>query len=231
MSFYLALDLLIVAFPLALSFDRKVGYFRKWPYVGLAAVLVGAPFITWDSLMTISGAWSFSERYAGSLRIFSLPLGELGFFLAVPFSCLFIFEVVRAYSREHTLPGGRLAWAAAAAAIAAAAILLRSRLYSSTVLAATAVFLLLAVILTPSMLASRRFWLTIALAYVPFLIFNGLLTALPVVIYGEGAILGFRLGTIPVEDFLYSFSLLGLTILAYDLVRRRGATQSPALSR
>jgi lycopene cyclase domain-containing protein len=143
MSLYLALDLLIVAFPLALSFDRKVGYFRKWPHVGLASVFVGVPFIAWDSLMTMHGAWGFTESYAGSLRIFSLPLGELGFFLAVPFSCLFIYETVGAYFRERTLAGGRVPWLAASFFCAAAAILLRSRLYTATVLAVTSAFLLL----------------------------------------------------------------------------------------
>ena len=237
MNLYVAIDILILAFPLALSFDRRVRYFRSWPFVGLAAVLIGAPFEAWLSVMTVNGAWGFSPEYAGSLRILSLPLGELGFFLAVPFSCLFIYEVVAAYApdREHRGDGstrhrGVLPWAAAAVALAVAAFALRSRLYTSTVLAAAAVFLLLAVLLRPGLLASRRFWLTVALAYIPFLIFNGLLTALPVVTYGEKAILGPRLLTIPVEDFLYSFSLLGLTVLAYELVRGR-STRSYAPSR
>ncbi len=214
MNLYLALDILIAALPAALSFHGKVRYFRKWPAASLAAVLVGIPFVAWDAVMTRSGAWSFNAGYAGNLRILSLPLGELFFFLAVPFSCLFIYEAVGAYSREKTT-GGRFPWLAASAACAAGAVLLRGRLYTSTVLAATCAFLLLAAFLS-RLLSSRRFWLAIGLSYAPFLLFNGILTALPVVSYGKMAIIGVRVGSIPVEDFLYSFCLLGFTILAYS---------------
>jgi lycopene cyclase domain-containing protein len=221
MNLYIALDLLIAAFPVALSFDRKVGYFHRWPAALLAAALVAGPFVAWDAVMTMAGAWGFNARFAGTFRVLSLPLGELGFFLVVPFSCLFIHEAVGAYCREGTYAGGRLPWLAASAACAAAAILLRGRVYTSTVLAAAAVFLLLAALIAPGLLSNRRFWLTIGLSYVPFLIFNGILTALPVVTYGEKAIIGIRLGSIPAEDFLYSFSLLGFTILAYTRMPRR----------
>jgi lycopene cyclase domain-containing protein len=221
MNLYLALDLLIAAFPVALSFDRKVGYFHRWPAAILAAALVAVPFVAWDAVMTTAGAWGFNARFAGTFRVLSLPLGELGFFLAVPFSCLFIYEAVGAYSREDTRAGRRLPWLAAVAACAVAAVLLRGRLYTSTVLAATAAFLLLAALFAPGLLSSGRFWLAIGLSYLPFLIFNGILTAFPVVTYGEKAIVGIRLGSIPAEDFLYSFSLLGFTILAYTQMPRR----------
>jgi lycopene cyclase domain-containing protein len=223
MNLYLALDVLIAAFPIALSFHRKVRSFHEWRAAALAALLVGIPFIAWDAFMTLNGAWGFSEKYAGSLRILLLPPGELGFFLSVPFSCLFIYQAVGAYFKERTLAGGRLPWLAVSAACAAAAVLLRGRLYTSTVLSVTGAFLLVAVLLSPDLLSSRRFWLAIGLSYVPFLIFNGILTALPVVTYGEKAIIGIRVGSIPVEDFLYSFALVGFAILAFTRMPRRRA--------
>jgi hypothetical protein len=61
----------------------------------------------------------------------------------------------------------------------------------------------------------------LVITFVPFLLFNGLLTALPVVLYNPKEIWGVRAYTIPIEDFFYSFSLLGFNALVYRLVQRR----------
>ncbi|HET9916194.1 MAG TPA: lycopene cyclase domain-containing protein, partial [Candidatus Binatia bacterium] len=59
---------------------------------------------------------------------------------------------------------------------------------------------------------------------IPFAIVNTILTALPVVRYSSSAIWGVRLGTIPVEDFFYNYSLLSFYLLSYRLLGRRRAT-------
>ena len=68
---------------------------------------------------------------------------------------------------------------------------------------------------------SRQFWLAMLLTYVPFLIFNGLLTGIPIVVYNDAENWGIRVYTIPLEDFFYSLSLLGFNILVYLPLRRR----------
>lgn len=226
MGLYFWLDLIIIAFPVALSFDRKVGFVRRWPAALGAAGLVALPYLAWDSLMASQGAWGFSDRYAGTLRLFGLPPGEFAFFVAVPFACLFVYEVVRAYVPEKSIRTTRIPWIVLAVICGAAAFLARGRLYTSTVLAAVALFFAVAAAFAPGTLSRRGFWLSILLSYVPFLSANGLLTALPVVTYGKGQFLGFRVVTIPVEDFLYSFSLLGFNLLVYHRVGGSDASRS-----
>jgi len=219
-NLYLWIDLAILAAPLALSFDRKVHYVRRWPAVFAAALIMAAVYIPWDMLKTAHGVWGFSTRYAGSFRLLGLPLGEILFFLVVPFSCLFIYEVVRAYFREAQMRMPVWTWLAAAACCLAVALFFRGRTYTFTVMLSVAAFLLLAALLAPRLLGSRHFWLAMLLTYVPFLLFNGLLTALPVVTYNDAENWGFRVYTIPLEDFFYSFSMLGLTFLVYQPLRR-----------
>lgn len=214
------LDLAIVVGPLALSFDRKVRYVRHWPAAFLSSLIVGVPYAVWDSAMAAKGAWGFSERFAGAFRIFFLPPGELLFFIVVPFSCVFIYEVITAHVPERSSGPGRIPWISAAALLAVGAILLRARLYTSSVMLSAALFLLLALILSPNMLGSRVFWLAVAASYAPFLVANGALTSIPIVTYGEWAIVCPRIFSIPMEDFLYSFSLLGFTFLVYRSLRR-----------
>ncbi|MBN1834853.1 MAG: lycopene cyclase domain-containing protein [Spirochaetales bacterium] len=221
MNLYLWIDLAILAIPLALSFDGRVHYFRKWPAVLAATALVALVFIPWDVLKTSARVWGFNVRYVGELSFCGLPAGELLFFLVVPFSCIFIYEVVRAYFRERPVRVARWVWLAAAGALAALAIAFRDRVYTLTVLLAVAAVLALAALWQPDLLRSFHFWLAIALTYVPFLVFNGVLTAVPLVLYNDAEIWGIRVYTIPLEDFFYSFSLLGLAILLYQPLRRR----------
>jgi lycopene cyclase domain-containing protein len=221
MSSYLLIDLAIMGVPLALSFDRRVGYYRKWPAVLGAIFITAALYVPWDVLKTAAGVWGFDSRYAGSFRLLGLPPGELLFFAVVPFAGLFIYEVVRAYTREKTFALPRLLWLALAATLVLGALVFRRQLYTLTVLVAAGAFLLLAALLQPEVLGSRHFWLALLITYVPFLLFNGLLTALPVVVYDNTENWGLRVYTIPLEDFFYSFSLLGFNLLVYLPLRRR----------
>ena len=81
-------------------------------------------------------------------------------------------------------------------------------------------FLLAALLVDPALIASRHFWLYLAITYLPFMLANGILTALPVVIYNPRAIWGIRVTTIPLEDFFYSFSMLAFEALVYRAAQR-----------
>jgi lycopene cyclase domain-containing protein len=220
MNLYLWILVAIAAIPLALSFDKKVHYVSRWPAVFAAAGIVGVVYIGWDILKTVAGVWGFVERYSGSLKILGLPLPELLFFLVVPFSCLFIYEVVGAYFKERVVSIPSWIWYTAAAALLVLAVIFRSKVYTLTVLLSVALFFALTATFRPRLLGSRHFWLAMLLTYVPFLIFNGLLTAIPIVVYNDAENWGVRIYTIPLEDFFYSFSLLGFDFLLFRVLRR-----------
>ncbi len=69
----------------------------------------------------------------------------------------------------------------------------------------------------------RATWLALT-AFMAFtVVFDAVLTGLPIVTYGEPSITGIRLGTTPVEDYLYGAALCLTAIAAYDAARgRRG---------
>jgi lycopene cyclase domain-containing protein len=221
MNLYLWIDLAILAVPLALSFDRKVRYVSRWPAVLAAAGITAAVFIPWDILKTAAGVWGFTRRYVGDFTLYGLPAGEILFFFVVPFSCLFIYEVVRAYLHERPVRVPRWAWFVVAAGLVGLGLAYRGQAYTLTVLLSLAALLVLAALWQPDMLRSLHFWLAMGLTYIPFLVFDGILTAVPLVVYNDAEIWGARVYTIPVEDFLYSFSLLGLAILVYRPLARR----------
>lgn len=66
-----------------------------------------------------------------------------------------------------------------------------------------------------------RFYMAYLVHLIPFFIINGVLTSFPVVIYNNAENLSFRLGTIPVEDTIYSMLLLLMVISVYEFLENK----------
>ena len=91
-----------VLFPLAWSFERRVTYYKKWKYLFPSIFLTAFFFLVWDELFTRRDIWGFNDTYITGLKLGSLPLEEILFFVIIPFSCVFIYECV-----GYFLPGDR----------------------------------------------------------------------------------------------------------------------------
>ena len=87
------------------------------------------------------------------------------------------------------------------------------------------IFVLLAVlmdfILKTRLVLNKKFWIFWALMFILMFIVNGFLTWRPVVIYGEGFYLGIRLFTVPIEDFLFGFSLITSNIVLWEFYTQK----------
>ncbi|WP_319560942.1 lycopene cyclase domain-containing protein [Marispirochaeta sp.] len=99
--------------------------------------------------------------------------------------------------------------------------------YTQWVMLLTALAFLVLWLLQPLLLRSLHFWTAISISYLAFAIVNGILTAVPVVIYSQEANSGIRLGSIPLEDFFYSFALLSLNFSLFRLFLDGGARSFP----
>jgi lycopene cyclase domain-containing protein len=219
MDFYVLLNLIVVAFPLVLSFDRKVAFYRQWPAAFASIALVVLVFGVWDVWMTARGVWSFNPEYAGTLKILGLPPGEWLFFICVPYACIFILACVRGYIKDRTINFPRWGWLALAGIFVVAAMLFTGKTYTFTVFLSVAIALAGAAWLMPDTLTSRNFWLAMLITYLPFIVANGILTSWPVVLYDDVQNLGIRIGTIPLEDFFFSFSMLLLALVGFDYLQ------------
>lgn len=212
--------LLSLALPLALSFDRKVAFWRKWPQVFASIAVVLAIFGSWDVWMAAKDVWSFNPEHAGEWRFLHLPAGEWLFFVCVPYACLFILECVRAYFRDRAWETPRSIFFTAAALFIILGIVFHDLGYTGKVFLSVGLVLVAMELTVPQTLRSRSFWIAIALTYIPFLVVNGFLTGIPIVLYEDAENLAIRVGSIPLEDFFYSFSMLALATMTHDLVGR-----------
>ena len=218
---YLLINLAIISVPLWYTPDKRIGYYRRLPAVGFSILVVGSCYLIWDIFVTARGEWSFNSRYLTGIEILNLPLEEILFFITVPYSCLFIYEGFLYATKNRCFKIPNSVVIAVIVVLTAASIAFHRQGYTMKALASCAVFLAAALLFDRSLIRSKQYWLWIAVCYIPFMIFNSVLTALPVVEYHSAAIWGVRLGTIPLEDFFYNYSMLSFYLLFYRMIRKQ----------
>ncbi|WP_439881942.1 lycopene cyclase domain-containing protein [Pontibacter sp. MBLB2868] len=230
MHIYLYLNIFTILFPLLLSFDKKVAFYRNWPALWPAILVNAAIFIVWDVLFTKAGVWGFNEAYLTGIYFFNLPLEEILFFITVPYACVFIYDVLIAYVQKDILqPYAKIIAFVLLLVLPLIAIFNIGQLYTSIT------FILLAIVHLVHLRYFNthylgRFYMAYLVHLVPFLLINGVLTYLPVVWYNDNYNLGLRIISIPVEDTMYSMLMLLITISVYEGLRQRKTVkQSEAL--
>ena len=218
---YLLINLLTLLFPLLLSFDKKVAFYKSWRYLWPGMLITGLVFLFWDVLFTIDGVWSFNPKYVIGTNIIGLPVEEILFFLTVPFACTFIYACLNYYLKWQI--NIRLTQVISnIIVIFSILILVFYHHHMYTRVSFTLVAFL--VILFQFILKVRwlnNFYVAYLVALVPFYIINGILTSLPVVLYNNDQNMGIRLGTIPVEDHFYLMALLLMNIGLFEYFKSK----------
>ena len=70
----------------------------------------------------------------------------------------------------------------------------------------------------------RVFWIAMGIMFLFKIPSNGYLTWRPIVLYNPDQFLGIRLWTIPLEDFLFGFGLITVTLVLWEyFVQKRSA--------
>lgn len=223
---YLLINFFSILVPLLFSFERKMKFYKKWKQLLPALLTTAIVFIVWDYFKTRNGIWSFSEVYTVGIRFFGLPLEELLFFFAIPYSCVFIYESVFYYVKQPVFEKYVFSVSSVISVLAlAGAAFSWGQVYTFSVLFLLAIALPLSVRLF-SQDQFDKFMITYLISLFPMAVVNGMLTALPVVIYNDAENMGVRIGTIPLEDFIYSFLLLFSNLLLYEMFRKWSKTSN-----
>ncbi|UCD06443.1 MAG: lycopene cyclase domain-containing protein [candidate division WOR-3 bacterium] len=221
MSLYLVLNAVIIAVPLVLTFAPRVYFFRKIKSLAFSIAVVSGLFVLWDVIASWRGDWIFNEKYIGGIGLLGLPLEEILFFITVPYSCLFLYQTFRTYIKQKPFPYNKYAYGILAILCLSGALVFIERAYTATVLIVSATVFVSAMFCFKDIFASNLYWLYIIACTVLFALFNHVLTSLPVVIYSKNAITGLRIASIPIEDFLYNFSLLSFYLIFYHFAEKK----------
>jgi lycopene cyclase domain-containing protein len=83
-------------------------------------------------------------------------------------------------------------------------------------------------VLRTRLLGRAVFWATYPIVVTFQLLSNGILTGRHIVVYDPAAILGVRLAYAPVEDLVFGFAMVLLTLSIWVWLGRRGVDRTPA---
>ena len=217
--FYFILMLLTIAYPLAQSFERRIYYYKKWRLLFPSIILMMLLFIPWDICFTHWSIWDFNSDYICGIKVFLLPIEEWIFFIVVPFSCVFIHEVLN-YFFNKNLESSSYSKISFFLAIVLAllSVLYSDKLYTLVCFSLTSLSLFILSLYNPVWIGS--FFRTFLVSLIPFLLVNGFLTGSfteqPIVRYSSNHIIGFRIINIPVEDSMYCLLMLLIVIATYE---------------
>jgi len=217
---YLFLLVITLAYPLYKSFEPRVQFHTKFRYVLPAIVLTAIPFLVWDVLFEQNGVWHFNPDYTIGLYWLGLPLEEWLFFFIIPFACFFIYEVVLYFTGTKPFRYIRHFTFILAVGLLIIAILSADRTYTFVNFLLGAVLLLLMLAGSLSSGHLTGFYKGYAVSLVPFLLVNGALTKIPVVLYNNEENLSLRIFSIPVEDAIYLLSLLFINFWIYETLKK-----------
>ena len=224
-SLYLWLNIGSIAVPLLYSFHPKLQLYKKFNWLLLSIMLTIGVFIPWDVIFTINGIWGFNSDYFLGFKILSLPLEEWLFFICIPFACVFTHYALLLYFPNLKL--NKVATKAISISLVLILFILALANYDKWY---TLVNFSLAIPLTwlvykynPQLL--QHFFLTFLVMLIPFFIVNGVLTGSwidnQVVWYNNAENLGIRMGTIPIEDSIYAYSMILMNLYFFEYLCSR----------
>ena len=212
--------MLSILFPLLASFYSKAPFYKTWKSLGLAILITGSFFIVWDEIFTRMGIWGFNPTYITGLKVGTLPVEEILFFICIPYACVFTYFALRYFiQRKYFFSHHELLSYAIIVGSFIGGIYNLDKLYTSTTLILLAFYL---AFLTLKIRARYlgHFYAAFAIILFPFFIVNGLLTGsfIPdeVVWYNDSENLAIRLGTIPMEDVFYALLMLVMNVSIYE---------------
>ena len=217
---YLLFNLVVIAGPILSQFNRQIQHISRWKLKLITSAIVLIPYITWDILVTGSHWW-FNAAYTLDFRLFGLPIEEWLFFITVPFGCLLVWETLPQTNKATQVKFLRhIRLVLYIMVLAGPLVFYIGKQYTGLVLFCFGIVGLVDKLLGVDLLLQPKTYLYLAVVFALILVFNGYLTARPVVLYGEIYQIGYRIFSIPVEDFGYGFTLMLLNAILYEKLRK-----------
>ena len=212
MSLYTIILIASISIPFILSFDKKLQFYKQWKYLIPSIVIIAVFYIVGDIYFTKTGVWGFNKNYLSSVFLFKLPIEEWLFFLAIPYASIFLHDVLYLYFPAFQVTDKTARVLTLLFIVLSVVVLLLNLDKAYTVYIFTVFIVVLLISFFDKSHTISRFYCTFLVILIPFVLVNGVLTgaftAEPVVWYDHTENLNLRFITIPIEDFMYGFTML-----------------------
>ncbi len=199
-------------------------FIRHWKSVLASLTIVAVFFLIWDAIFTVYDVWGFNPNYHLPYLILGMPIEEYMFFFCIPYASIFIHYSLEYFKPNLILPSNITKYLTLffIGVVVFVLVMNFGKLYT------TVNYLVLLCVLLYSYFKKgikhlQRFYIAFLIILIPFFVVNGILTGTgldtPVVWYNDSENLGIRLGTVPVEDIGYAFSMLFSSVLLIEFFK------------
>ena len=220
-TLYLLLNLGSVSVPFLYSFHPRLQLHKRFLWIFISILLTMVIFIPWDVIFTLHKIWGFNDTYFLGTKFLSLPIEEWLFFICIPFACVFTHYALLLYFPNLKLNKTSTKWISNGlmALLLVLAVVNYDKWY--TVINFSLAIPLTYLVYTYNIKLLQHFLLTFLVMLIPFFIVNGILTGSfiedQVVWYNNAENLGIRMGTIPVEDSIYAYTMILCNLFMTEL--------------
>jgi lycopene cyclase domain-containing protein len=208
-------------------------YIKRWKAIFSAILITAIFFIIWDVIFTKIGVWSFNPRYHTGIEFFDLPIEEWLFFICIPYASIFIHFAFHYFFPKVALTNKtvKFFYWSIMLVLLPTIIINYDKMYTAINYSVLILLLTYTVFKVPNIL--NTFFITFLIVLIPFSIVNGILTGSfidePVVSYNDNENLGIRLGTIPIEDIGYAFSMLLMSLVLIKKIENNSIKENESL--
>jgi len=211
-TLYLLLNLGSISVPFLYSFHPRLQLHKRFLWIFISILLTMIIFIPWDVIFTKHEIWGFNDTYFLGAKFLSLPIEEWLFFICIPFACVFTHYALLLYFPNLKL--NRQVTKAISIGLITLLLILAVVNYDKwyTLINFSLAIPLTFIVYNYNTKLLQHFFLTFLVMLIPFFIVNGILTGSfitdQVVWYDNTQNLGIRMGTIPVEDSIYAYTMI-----------------------
>lgn len=221
---YLTLDLVMVTLLLIIGKGARINFYnkRKGLLSGIAVMML--LFIPLDIFFCQQAYWGFEKNFTIRYEILGLPIEELLFVAILPYSFMYVYEFVLHRSKKN-----HLRKPASILSLAVGGVLLALGVMNFEKAYTALAFLLCSSVLIYHGLKKTawigRFLMSYLLTLFPFFFVeslrSGSLIPMPIVWYNNAENMAVRIGTVPVENFVYLLLMLLIVTQFYERALRQ----------
>lgn len=222
---YLLVDMCILLPPFIV---QRLNHKYRLIALSQALVPIAIPsllFLFWD-FFAVNTLWYFNNTYILGIVLGGIPVEEIFFFFVASYSCLY-FWCHMSQTKVVTISSFFRLVLASVLCVGYVLVYLffSTRLYTSIVLYILISTYVLQLTQKSVFFLTKKYLLFLIFLSIVITIFNGYLTARPIVRYNPSGITRLHVGTIPIEDYIYGVALLNLVLFIYEKYGHRHHTQ------
>lgn len=221
---YLLINFLTIVVCFIFSFHPKIRFDKYFGAFIKTSATVAIPFILWDAWFTNSGVWWFNQDYVLGISIIGMPVEEWLFFICIPFSCVFTYYcLLKFFDLKWAEKLSKLIIFVVLTVSITGFFIFYNKIYTAVTAIVTIVTVAYLGLIARYELFGRAslIYLILMLGFIPV---NGTLTGTglesAIVNYNSEEIIGLRILTIPIEDFIYGYVMFLLNIYIFGLLTK-----------